>query len=80
MTKEKAARRDKAAILKEKANVHVPKTIQLLGKVADLAKYNPSQDQRLQIVAAIRNAFDKLEEAMTAPPTVVAPKMGFNLD
>ena len=81
MAKDKAARRDKAVILREKANVNVPKAVLYLGKVAGLAKYNPTQDQRLQIVNALRTAFDKMEEALTVPPVTATPKeTGFNLD
>jgi len=60
-------RKTKSETLVEKANKLVPRAKTLLQSIAVLVKYEPTADQRVQIVETLRADFERLEQAFTTP-------------
>jgi dTDP-4-amino-4,6-dideoxygalactose transaminase len=71
-------RRTKQERLKERANKYVPQALKALENVANLAKLEPTTEQRTKILAVLTTQFEALTEAFSVTEPK-ADKAGFEL-
>jgi hypothetical protein len=78
-TKTRKPRSTREETLKTKANKFVPAALKALAKVASLADYEPSQEQREKILSVFSEAFAELRDALEPTPVEHSAETEFTI-